>query len=113
MDNLNTITDKKAQAIADLSESLTQKQDELYTTELSNRMSYLTLLSGLSSAMNNTMLGYMGLAQSASSSGNSYNAQQYQSQSNSSLFSSLLGTIGTLGSAAINKYSSSSSKSTT
>jgi hypothetical protein len=113
MDNLNTITDKKAQAVADLSESLTQKQDELYTTELTNRMSYLTLLSGLSSAMNNTMLGYMGLAQSASSSGNSYNAQQYQATSNSNLYSSLLSTIGTLGSAAISKYSSNSSKTKT
>jgi hypothetical protein len=113
MDNLNTITDKKAQAIADLSESLTQKQEDLYTNELANRMSYLTLLSGLSSAMDNNMLNYMALAQSASTSGNNYSAQQYQATSNSSLFSSLLSTVGTIGSAAISKYLPTSTSTST
>lgn len=78
MDNLNNITENKSQAVADLSESLLQKQDELYNTELANRMNYISLLSGLNTAMNNNMLSYMQLANANSNSGNSYNANAYQ-----------------------------------
>lgn len=78
MDNLNNITQNKAQAVADLSESLLQKEDELYTTELANRLNYISLLSGLNTAMNNNMLSYMQLANANSSAGNSYNANAYQ-----------------------------------
>ena len=45
MDNLNNITENKSQAVAELSESLLQKQDKLYNTELANRMNYISLLS--------------------------------------------------------------------
>ena len=78
MDNLNNITENKAQAVADLSESLLQKLDDLYTTELANRLNYISLLSGLNTTMNNNMLSYMQLANANSASGNSYNANAYQ-----------------------------------
>ena len=78
MDNLNNITENKAEAIADLSESLLQKQDELYTTEIANRMNYISLLAGLNTAMNNNMLSYMQLANANSTSGNNYNTHSYQ-----------------------------------
>ena len=78
MDNLNNIADNKAQAVADLSEALLQKQDELYTTEMANRLNYISLLSNLNTTMNNNMLSYMQLANANSASGNSYNANAYQ-----------------------------------
>ena len=68
MDNLNTITDKQSEAVADLSESLLTKQDELYNEEMRNRMNYITLLSNLNTAMNNNILSYMQMAQSNSAS---------------------------------------------
>ena len=75
LDKLSTITDNKAKAVSDLSESLAAKQDELYSNELSNRMSYITLLSGLNTNMNNQILAYMNMAKSNSDSGNNYNKQ--------------------------------------
>lgn len=78
MDNLNNIADNKAQAVANLSEALLQKQDELYTTEMANRLNYISLLSNLNTTMNNNMLSYMQLANANSASGNSYNANAYQ-----------------------------------
>lgn len=78
MDNLNNITENKAQAVADLSESLIQKQDELYNTELANRMNYISLLSNLNTTLNNNMLSYMQLANANSESGNNYNNNAYQ-----------------------------------
>ena len=78
MDNLNNISENKAEAVANLSESLLQKQDELYTTEIANRMNYISLLAGLNTAINNNMLSYMQLANANSNSGNSYNSNNYQ-----------------------------------
>ena len=78
MDNLNNITNNKAQAVADLSESLLQAENDMYTTELTNRLNYISLLSGLNTTMNNNMLSFMQLANANSSSGNSYNGNSYQ-----------------------------------
>ena len=64
MDNLSNITDNKAQAVADLSDSLLMKQDELYANEMANRINYITLLSNLNTIMNNNILSYMLAAQS-------------------------------------------------
>jgi hypothetical protein len=78
MDSLNNITNKKAQAVADLSESLLQTENDMYTTELANRLNYISLLSGLNTTMNNNMLSFMQLANANSSSGNSHNSDKYQ-----------------------------------
>lgn len=78
MDNLNSITNNKAQAVADLSESLLQAENDMYTNELTNRLNYISLLSGLNTTMNNNMLSFMQLANANSSSGNSYNGNSYQ-----------------------------------
>lgn len=98
MDNLNTITDKQSEAVADLSESLLTKQDELYNEEMRNRMNYITLLSNLNTAMNNNILSYMQMAQSNSASGNNYNKNAYQANGSSSSLNGLYSTIGNLGS---------------
>lgn len=98
MDKLNNIAENKAQAVADLSESLLQKQDDLYTTEMQNRMNYISLLSGLNTTMNNNMLNYMQLANTNSASGNSYNANAYQKNDNSNNnFLNMLNTIAKIG----------------
>lgn len=78
MDNLSNITENKAQAVADLSDSLVMKQDQLYANELANRMNYVSLLSGLNTTFNNQMLSYMGLANQNSAAGNQYNQMAYQ-----------------------------------
>ncbi len=78
MDNLNSITNNKAQAVADLSESLLQTENDMYTNELTNRLNYISLLSGLNTTMNNNMLSFMQLANANSSSGNSHNSDKYQ-----------------------------------
>lgn len=106
LDNLDTITDKQVEAVSDLSNNIAMKQSELYSTELANRMSYISLLSSLNSTMNSNIMNYMQMALSNSESGNNYNSKSYQAQ-NSGGFSlgSMLGTIGNLGSTALSFYS--------
>ncbi len=77
LDNLNSITNKKASAIADLSNQLALSQSDLYTQELNNRMNTLSFLSNFNSVLNNNMLNYMNAAASNSASGNSYNDKVY------------------------------------
>lgn len=107
MDNLNTITDKQAQAVSDLSEDIKAKQSDLYTTELQNRMNYITLLSNLNTVMNNNMLSYMQMAQANSSSGNNYNRNAYQANNSSGALSGLYSTVGNLGSNILSFLASS------
>jgi hypothetical protein len=98
MDNLSTITDNKAKAVADLSDNIVLKQEELYNTELTNRMNYVTLLSNLNSIMNNNILNYLSASQSNSNSGNNYNYQAYNSTNQgSSWYNTGLSTLSTLG----------------
>jgi len=77
MENLNTITDKKAKAYADLSDNLLKREDELYTQEITNRIGYISLLTGLNETINANILNYMTVAQTNSNSGNNYNNQAY------------------------------------
>jgi len=106
LDNLDTITDKQAEAVSDLGNNIAMKQSELYSTELANRMSYISLLSSLNSTMNSNMMNYMQMALSNSESGNNYNSKSYQAQNSGGFsLSSLLGTAGNLGSAALSFYS--------
>ena len=106
MDNLNTITDKQAKAVSDLSDNLLTKQDELYTKEMQNRMNYITLLSNLNTTMNNNMLTYMQMAQSNSASGNAHNQNAYKGGSSGSL-DGLYRTVGNLGSNILSFLASS------
>ncbi len=77
MENLNAITDKKAKAYADLSNSLLMREDELYTQELTNRIGYISLLTGLNESINSNIINYMNVAQNNANSGNTYNNQAY------------------------------------
>lgn len=95
MDNLSKITDNKAQAVADFSDSLLQKQSELYSQEIANRLSYITLLSGLNTAMNNNILNFTSAARANSESGNNYNASAYNAQNSGSSFLTDLTNLGT------------------
>lgn len=78
MDNLSNITENKAQAVADLSDSLIMKQNDLYSTEMANRMNYISLLNGLYSGYNSQMMNFMQLANANTASGNNYNQAAYQ-----------------------------------
>lgn len=105
MDNLDTITDKQAQAVSDFSNDLLNKQSELYSSEIANRLSFISLLGNLNSAMNSNMMNYMQMALSNSASGNNYNNQAYQaSNANSGFLNSAIGAVGKLGSTALSYY---------
>ncbi len=92
MDNLNDITDKKADAIASLSDSLLMKQQELYSTEMTNRINYITLLSNLN---------YTSAAISNAESGNNYNARKYQADlaRSNAMWNSIGEAVNTVGTA--------------
>ncbi len=101
MDNLSNITENKAQAVADFSDSLLQKQSELYSSEIANRLSYISLLSNLNTAMNNNILSYTSAARANSESGNNYNSTAYQAQNTGSSF---IGDLANLGATALSIY---------
>lgn len=82
LNNLNRITDKRAQAAADLSNTLMAAQNNLYNEELSNRINTLSFLSGLNTQLNNNILGYLNAASANAGAGNSYNQNAYQAQWN-------------------------------
>lgn len=110
MDNLDTITDKQAQAVSDFSNDLLTKQSELYSSEIANRLSFISLLGNLNSTMNSNMMNYMQMALANSESGNNYNQNAYQAtNSNSGLFNSAIGAVGKLGSAALSYYTKAGS----
>lgn len=81
LDKLKNITDNKAKAVSDLSNNLALQQNQLYTKELQNRMNYISLLSGLRTAMDNKMFSYINQARENTESGNNYNSRSYQANS--------------------------------
>ncbi len=62
MDNLNSITDKKAKAVADLSREITSTQDELYNNEITKRMATISFLNDLNNDINNTTMNFLNAA---------------------------------------------------
>jgi len=84
LDRLENITDNKAKAVASLSNSIIEKQNELYTNEMKNRMNYISLLSGLNEGMNSQIFNYMNMAKSNAESGNNYSSNMYSAQNPSS-----------------------------
>ena len=85
MDNLSKITNNKAQAVADFNDDLLSKESELYSSEIANRINYITLLSNLNSIMNNNILNYASAAIGNSESGNNYNHQSYTASNQNAL----------------------------
>ena len=83
LNKLSNITNNKAQAVASLSNNLLSKQDELYKNELQKRLNYISLLSGLSTNMDNKTLAMLNQAQSNSSLGNNYSMNAYNASANS------------------------------
>ena len=81
LDKLSNITDNKAKAVSNLSDNLLLKQDQLYSTEIQNRINYISLLSSLESGMTNKMFSYINQARQNTESGNNYNSQAYNSTS--------------------------------
>ncbi len=84
MDKLNNITNKKAAAIANLSNNLALTQNDLYTNELNNRMNTISFLNNLNSALNANILNYTNAAAANSNAGNSYNNSAYNASMSSS-----------------------------
>ena len=78
MNNLSSITDNKAQAVADLSDNILSKQSDLYNTELANRMNYVNTLNNLYNGFNNNILNYMQFALKNSESGNNSDSTTQQ-----------------------------------
>ena len=99
MDNLTKITNNKAQAVADFNDDLLTKESELYSSEMTNRINYITLLSNLNSIMNNNILNYASAAIGNSESGNNYNHQSYTASNQNALnwYNAGLNTISTVG----------------
>lgn len=106
MDNLNSITDKKAKAVADLSQDLTEKEDSLYENELANRMNLITLLNNLNSVINENTLSFLNAANNNSALGNSYNNKGLSNTTSSSNSNGIdLGKIlSSLGKVALSYY---------
>ncbi len=100
LDNLNEITDKRSQAVSDLSNTLLSTQNELYSNELSNRINSISFLNNLNAAMNNNILNFTNAAMNNSTSGNNYNNNAYNSTNSGGLWSNMLQTGNTIISAA-------------
>ena len=86
LDKLNTITNNKAKAVAELSNNIIANQNNLYNEELKNRMNTLSFLDSLNSSLNNNMLNYMNAAAANSSAGNTYNNNAYNASLNGTSF---------------------------
>lgn len=105
MNNLSSITDNKAQAVADLSDNILSKQSDLYNTELANRMNYVNTLNNLYNGFNNNILNYMQFALKNSESGNNYNDRAYKAKiQQQQMFLNTLDAIANLGTQGINGY---------
>lgn len=84
LDNLNKITDKRAEAVAELSNNLVATQDQLYQQELANRINNISFLNNLNAAMNNNILNFTSAAMNNATSGNNYNNNAYNGNNQSS-----------------------------
>lgn len=86
LDKLSAITDNKAKAVAELSNNITETQNNLYKEELSNRINTLSFLNGLNTSLNNNILNYTNAAISNASVGNNYNNNAFNATKKSSSF---------------------------
>ena len=100
LDKLSDITNNKAKAVSSLSDALVMKQNDLYTSEITNRMNYISLLNGINTGYNNQIMNYMNMAKSNADSGNNHNMGVYRQQSSGS--GSFLNSLGS----AVNMASS-------
>ncbi len=107
LDQLDNITDKKAQATAQLSENITALQSDLYNQELTNRLNLISFLNGLYSGFNNNILNYIQAANSNAGAGNSYNNAAY----NASNQNNWLGTLTNFGTNVLGSFANSYSNS--
>ena len=90
------ITDNKAKAVSALSDSIVEKQNELYTTELKNRMNYISLLNGIYTGYNDQIMNYLNMAKANAESANNYNTQTYSKTGNN--WSSTIGSVANVAS---------------
>lgn len=107
LDQLDNITDKKAQATAQLSENITALQSDLYNQELTNRLNLISFLNGLYSGFNNNILNYIQAANANAGAGNSYNNAAY----NASNQNSWLGTLTNFGTNVLGNFTNAYSNS--
>ena len=100
LDNLNSIENNRANAMADLVQDIQTYKSDLYNNELANRYNYINLLNTLVNGSNNNILNYLASALSNSNSGNSYNqavsSMINRANNNSTMNLSNLSTIASL-----------------
>lgn len=100
LDNLNSIENNRASAMADLVQDIQTYKSDLYNNELANRYNYINLLNTLVNGSNNNILNYLASALSNSNSGNSYNqavsSMINRANNNSTMNLSNLSTIASL-----------------
>lgn len=68
LNNLNSITDKQAQAESSLAQDVTAKQNELVSDELQQRYNFLNFMNDLQNQVNDNVLNYVSKAANTSSS---------------------------------------------
>lgn len=68
LNNLNSITDKQAQAESSLAQDVTAKQNELVSDELQQRYNFLNFMNDLQNQVNDNVLNYVSKAANTGSS---------------------------------------------
>ncbi|MBR1908136.1 hypothetical protein IJ818_04285 [bacterium] len=99
LNNLNSIENNRANAMANLAQELQSYKSELYNNELNNRYNYINLLNTLLNGSNNNALNFISSALSNSNAGTSYNqnvASMLNSANNSTVGLSNLASLASL-----------------
>lgn len=90
MDNLNSIENKRADAINYLAQDVVNKKNELVSNELTNRYNYLNFLNDYQNNALNNIYRAIGVTQNNSNNGNSYNNNLYNANYKSDLYNQKL-----------------------
>ncbi len=94
MNNLYTVESNRADAMNNLVQDVSAKQNELINEELQNRYNYLNFINNYQNQILNNALSLAGLANSSANLNGQYMTQNAKMQSNN--YNDLLGTIATI-----------------
>ena len=86
LNNLNSIENKRADAINYLAQDLLSRKNELVANELNNRYNYLNFLNNYQNNAYNNILNSIASSQSNSAIGNNYNQNAYNANNQSYLY---------------------------
>ena len=94
MNNLYAVESNRADAMNNLAQDVTAKQNELINEELANRYNYLNFINNYQNQILNNALNLAGLANSSANLNGQYMTQNTKTQSNN--YNDLLNTIATI-----------------